>query len=138
MAYKTVYPYTNEFLKEYENHTEADLEDALAKGHSLYKKWRSENFLEERKAQLHKVADLLRRDCEKYAAIMTYDMGKLLSEAKFEVMICADIADIMRIRLTSSSNPKSLKRRRARHTVSDKRRELFSRSSLGIFRSIKS
>lgn len=93
MAYKTVYPYTNEVLKEYENHTEADLEDALAKGHSLYKKWRSENFLEERKAQLHKVADLLRRDCEKYAAIMTYDMGKLLSEAKFEVMICADIAD---------------------------------------------
>ena len=93
MAYKTIYPYTNEVLKEYANHTETDLEDALAKGHALYKKWRGEDCLEERKAQLHKVAELLRRDCEKYAAAMTYDMGKLLSEAKFEVMLCADIAD---------------------------------------------
>ena len=87
MAYKTIYPYTDEVLKEYENHTEADLEDALAKGHALYKKWRSEDCLAERKAQLHKVAELLRRDCEKYAAIMTHDMGKLIGEAKFEVMI---------------------------------------------------
>ena len=40
MAYKTIYPYTNEVLKEYANHTEVDLENALTKGHSLYKKWR--------------------------------------------------------------------------------------------------
>ena len=93
MAYKTIYPYTGEVLKEYANHTEADLEDALAKGHALYKKWRKENALEERKAQLHRVADLLRRDCDKYAKAMVYDMGKLLDEAKFEVGLCADIAD---------------------------------------------
>ena len=93
MAYKTIYPYTDEVLKEYANHTEADLEDALAKGHALYKKWRREDCLAERKAQLHKVAELLRRDCDKYGAIMTHDMGKLIGEAKFEVMLCADIAD---------------------------------------------
>ena len=93
MAYKTIYPYTGEVLKEYANHTAADLEDALAKGHALYKKWRKENALEERKAQLHRVADLLRHDCDKYAKAMVYDMGKLLDEAKFEVGLCADIAD---------------------------------------------
>ena len=93
VAYKTIYPYTDEVLKEYANHTAEDLEAALATGHALYKKWRREGLLDERKAQLHKVAELLRRDCDKYAEAMTYDMGKLLSEAKFEVAVCADIAD---------------------------------------------
>ncbi len=93
MAYKTIYPYTNEVLKEYANNTEADLEAALAKGHALYKKWRKVDCLTERKNQLHQVANLLRRDCDKYAAVMTYDMGKLISEAKFEIQICAAIAD---------------------------------------------
>ncbi len=93
MAYKTIYPYTGEVLKEYANNTAEDLENALAKGPALYKKWRAEDCLQERKTQLHKVAELLRRDCDKYAEIMTHDMGKLVGEAKFEAIICADIAD---------------------------------------------
>ena len=93
--------------------------------------------MEERKAQLHKVAELLRRDCEKYAAVMTYDMGKLLSEAKFEVMLCADIADYYADKVDEFRS-KSLKQRQARRTASDRRRGLFSRSSLGTSRSIKS
>ena len=93
MAYKTIYPYTGEVLKEYANHTEEDLERALATGHALYKKWREENSLDSRKAQLHQVANLLRRDADKYAKILTHDMGKLIDEAKFEVLLCADIAD---------------------------------------------
>ena len=93
MAYKTIYPFTNETLKEYANHTDAELEQAIASGHALYKKWRRENNLEERKAQLHKVAELLRRDADKYAETITKDMGKLIGEAKGEVLLCADIAD---------------------------------------------
>ena len=93
MAYKTIYPFTNETLKEYANHTDAELEQAIAAGHALYKKWRCENNLDERKAQLHKVADLLRRDVDKYAEVITKDMGKLIGEAKGEVLLCADIAD---------------------------------------------
>ena len=89
MAYKTIYPFTNETLKEYANHTDAELEQAIASGHALYKKWRRENNLEERKAQLHKVADLLRRDADKYAETITKDMGKLIGEAKGEVLLAA-------------------------------------------------
>ena len=37
MAYKTIYPFTNETLKEYANHTDAELEQAIASGHALYK-----------------------------------------------------------------------------------------------------
>lgn len=93
MAYKTTYPYTNEVLKEFANNSDADLEKALATAHALYKKWRAEGGLEERKAQLHKVADLLRRDRDKYAEVMTKDMGKLFVEAQGEVDLCAEIAD---------------------------------------------
>jgi succinate-semialdehyde dehydrogenase/glutarate-semialdehyde dehydrogenase len=80
MAYKTTYPYTNEVLKSFDNATDADLEAALANGHALYKKWRAESDLTERKAQLHKIADLLRRDVDKYAEVMTKDMGKLFTQ----------------------------------------------------------
>lgn len=93
MAYQTIYPFTNEVLKTYDNATDADLETALDKAHLLYKKWCVENDLQERKIILHKVAELLRRDADKYAEIMTKDMGKLFSEAKGEVELCAEIAD---------------------------------------------
>ncbi|WP_019777726.1 NAD-dependent succinate-semialdehyde dehydrogenase [Streptococcus sobrinus] len=93
MAYKTTYPYTDEVLKSYDNVTDQDIENALADGHALYKAWREKDQLQERKAILHKVADLLRRDRDKYAEVMTKDMGKLFLEAQGEVDLCAAIAD---------------------------------------------
>lgn len=93
MAYKTIYPYTNEVLLEYDNVSDADVEKALETGHQLYKQWRREDNLEDRKAQLRKVAELLRRDRDRYAEVMTKDMGKLFTEAQGEVDLCADIAD---------------------------------------------
>lgn len=93
MAYKTTYPYTNEILATFDNATDEALEEALANGHALYKKWRAEGGLAERKAQLRKIAELLRRDVDKYAEVMTKDIGKLFVEAKGEVDLCAEIAD---------------------------------------------
>ncbi|PZO95840.1 NAD-dependent succinate-semialdehyde dehydrogenase [Streptococcus halichoeri] len=93
MAYKTIYPYTNEVLQEYENMTDQHVEDVLERAHLLYKKWRQEDHLNERKTQLKAVASLLRRDRDKYAEIMTKDMGKLFTEAQGEVELCAKIAD---------------------------------------------
>lgn len=92
MAYKTTYPYTDEVLHEFPNATDAQVEATLAKAHALYKKWRKEGLVK-RQATLHKVADLLRADKDKYAEIMTKDMGKLFTEAQGEVELCADIAD---------------------------------------------
>lgn len=93
MAYKTIYPFTNEVLKEYENTSDAQLEVVLERAHKLYKKWRKDDQLETRKAQLHEVAAILRRDRDKYAEILTKDMGKLFTEAQGEIELCADIAD---------------------------------------------
>ena len=93
MAYKTIYPYTNEVQKTFDNTTDEALEQALALGHNLYKKWRVDDEFEARKMQLHKVASLLRRDRDKYAEVMTKDMGKLFTEAQGEIELCAEIAD---------------------------------------------
>lgn len=85
MAYQTIYPYTNEVLHTFDNMTDQGVADVLERAHLLYKKWRQEDHLEERKAQLHQVANILRRDRDKYAEIMTKDMGKLFTEAQGEV-----------------------------------------------------
>ena len=93
MAYETKYPFTNEVLKSYDNISDETIEDILATSHALYKKCRKQNTLANRKEQLHKIAEILRRDVDKYAEIMTKDMGKLFIEAKGEIELCADIAD---------------------------------------------
>lgn len=93
MAYETKYPFTNEVLKSYDNISDETIEDIIATSHALYKKWRKQDTLANRKEQLHKIAEILRRDVDKYAEIMTKDMGKLFVEAKGEIELCADIAD---------------------------------------------
>ena len=93
MAYETKYPFTNEVLKSYDNISDKTIEDIIATSHALYKKWRKQDTLANRKEQLHKIAEILRRDVDKYAEIMTKDMGKLFIEAKGEIELCADIAD---------------------------------------------
>lgn len=108
MTYQTIYPYTNEVLATFDNATEQDLEAALAKGHALYKKWRQKDLLAQRKEQLHQVAALLRRDLDKYAEILTKDMGKLFTEAQGEVALCADIADYYADKAETFLQPRQL------------------------------
>ncbi|MBF6978645.1 NAD-dependent succinate-semialdehyde dehydrogenase [Aerococcaceae bacterium zg-BR22] len=93
MTYETKYPFSNNVLKKYDNISDETIEQFLTTSHALYKKWRKQDALEDRKRQLHKIAEILRRDIDKYAEIMTKDMGKLFVEAKGEVELCADIAD---------------------------------------------
>lgn len=96
MAYKTINPYTNEVEKEFPNATDEELEAVLAKAHQLYLDWRNDSeSLEDRKAILHRVADILRERRTEYATIMSHDMGKLIGEAEGEVDLCADICDCL-------------------------------------------
>lgn len=109
MVYKTVNPYTNELVKEYANVTDAQMEAALVQAYNSYQAWRRDNNLVQRKMQLHRVADLLRRDCDHYAQVMTTDMGKLFSEAQGEVLLCADIADYFADKAEEFLAPQPLK-----------------------------
>ena len=92
MAYKTIYPYNNKVLKEYENASDEDLEQALSAGHQVYQQWRTEDP-RSRGVILQKVADLMKQKRTDLAQAMTYDMGKLLTESLGEVDLCIWIAE---------------------------------------------
>ena len=109
MAYKTINPYTNEVEKEFPNATDEELEAVLAKAHQLYLNWRNDSeSLEDRKAILHRVADILRERRTEYATIMSHDMGKLIGEAEGEVDLCADICDYYADKANEFLKPRTL------------------------------
>lgn len=109
MAYKTINPYTNEVEKEFPNATDEELEAVLAKAHQLYLDWRNDSeSLEDRKAILHRVADVLCERRTEYATIMSHDMGKLIGEAEGEVDLCADICDYYADKADEFLKPRTL------------------------------
>lgn len=109
MAYKTINPYTNEVEKEFPNAADEELEAVLAKAHQLYLDWRNDSeSLEDRKAILHRVADILRERRTEYATIMSHDMGKLIGEAEGEVDLCADICDYYADKADEFLKPRTL------------------------------
>jgi len=92
MAYQTVNPYTNKVIKEYNDATDQELENALQKGHELYKRFKSQE-IKERAELLHQVAAKIRERSDELARTATIEMGKLLAEAEGEVELCAIIAE---------------------------------------------
>lgn len=90
MAYKTVNPYTAELVKTFPDATDVEVGQAIAKAHDAFLSWRDKSFAD-RAAVLQKAADILRRDSDSYARLLTLEMGKLISEAKGEVELSAQI-----------------------------------------------
>ncbi|MEP7455044.1 NAD-dependent succinate-semialdehyde dehydrogenase [Phyllobacterium sp. SB3] len=92
MAYQTINPTTNELVKTYPNHTDADIEAALAAAHKLYKSAWSKGPIQPRLQVLERLADLIDARKEELAKIVTQEMGKLISDSRDEVWIIAEIA----------------------------------------------
>lgn len=90
MKFVTTNPYTGEVLKTFPTATESEIKQAIDKAHDAFLGWRETSF-RERARIMQKAADILRRDVDKYAPILTIEMGKLLSEAKAEVELSARI-----------------------------------------------
>jgi succinate-semialdehyde dehydrogenase/glutarate-semialdehyde dehydrogenase len=91
MAYQTINPTTGELVKTYPNHTDADVKAALDAAHALYKSsWSKE--IKPRLQVLERLADLIDARAEELAEICVKEMGKLISDARDEVWIIAEIA----------------------------------------------
>ncbi|MBT9371212.1 NAD-dependent succinate-semialdehyde dehydrogenase [Rhizobium sp. CSW-27] len=90
MSYATISPYTGETLATFADATDAEVSAALDQADSAFHAWRQTSFAE-RGRILQNAADLLRRDCDAYAKLLTLEMGKLFSEAKAEVQLSARI-----------------------------------------------
>ena len=92
MAYQTTNPYTGEILNTFPDATDAEVAQALERGHTAFQRWRMKP-VSERVTFLQKAADLLRAKRTEYAKLLTTEMGKLLAEAEAEVELSAAILE---------------------------------------------
>jgi succinate-semialdehyde dehydrogenase / glutarate-semialdehyde dehydrogenase len=91
-AHTVVNPVTASGIAEVPYATRADLDEALAAADRAWPEWRSTD-VEKRGAILHKVASLLRERAEHIGRVMTQEQGKILAEAKAEVIGSAQLFD---------------------------------------------
>jgi succinate-semialdehyde dehydrogenase/glutarate-semialdehyde dehydrogenase len=88
MAIASINPATGERLKEISAHNAAEIEKRLARAERAFSQHRRESFV--KRAQLMVAASaLLEQEKEKFAHIITSEMGKLLRAAVEEVEKCA-------------------------------------------------
>jgi succinate-semialdehyde dehydrogenase/glutarate-semialdehyde dehydrogenase len=90
MAYATTNPYTGHVVKTFPNATDAEVKKAIEKAQGAFLTWK-ETPVAERTRILQNAADIMQRDADSYARILTLEMGKLFSEAKAEVELSAKI-----------------------------------------------
>lgn len=90
--FETTNPYTGETLKKFEAATEAEIRQAIGDADAAFQLWRRTSFAE-RSEVMRSAAAILRRDTDKYAPLLTLEMGKLISEAHAEVELSAAIFD---------------------------------------------
>ncbi|MEY2546049.1 MAG: succinate-semialdehyde dehydrogenase / glutarate-semialdehyde dehydrogenase [Verrucomicrobiota bacterium] len=89
MAIASINPATGEKLKDFPPHDAPEVERRLQCAADAFGKWRGEPFA--KRAQLMiATASLLEQEKEKFARVITMEMGKLLREAIAEVEKCAN------------------------------------------------
>ncbi|MFG1378733.1 NAD-dependent succinate-semialdehyde dehydrogenase [Xanthobacter autotrophicus] len=90
MTYATVNPYTGELLKTFADATDTEVDTAIAEAHAAFLSWRDTPFAT-RATVMRRASEILRRDIDTYARLLTLEMGKLVSEAEAEVTLSAQI-----------------------------------------------
>lgn len=90
MTYATTNPYTGEVLKTFPDATDVEVTLAIENAHTAFLSWKDTAFSERAKV-MQGAADILRKDIDAYAKLLTVEMGKLFAEAKAEVELSANI-----------------------------------------------
>jgi succinate-semialdehyde dehydrogenase / glutarate-semialdehyde dehydrogenase len=88
MAIASVNPATGEKLREFSPFGDAEIERRLSRAQEAFKKYRRTTFAE-RAEWLHAAAELLFQEKQKFAEIITLEMGKLLRDSVAEIEKCA-------------------------------------------------
>ena len=92
MSYQSINPYNGELVENFEEHTDEQLETAIATAVTCFNSWAESSFCD-RAAIVAKAADIMRERADEFARLVTLEMGKLFAESVGEVMLSADILD---------------------------------------------
>lgn len=92
MEFKTSNPYTGEVIETYQALTENELDNKLDTAQKAFARWKKVS-LAERCSLMKKAGAVLIENTERYAKLMSLEMGKPISEARAEVKKCAWVCD---------------------------------------------
>lgn len=92
MAYRTLNPFTEQTVKTYADHTDAEVEAKLARADALFRSKWSRGPIEPRLAILTALSGLLADNRDALATAMAEEMGKPLAQGQGEIDLCAGIA----------------------------------------------
>src|SRR5699024_3119310 len=84
MSYAAVNPFNGQKIRDFDNVTEQQLEVILDQAQGFYEASQKQD-VEERTEFLNELADEFEKNSDKYACILSTNMGKLLAEARQEV-----------------------------------------------------
>ncbi|QFT99621.1 Succinate-semialdehyde dehydrogenase [NADP(+)] 1 [Roseovarius sp. THAF8] len=87
---ETINPATAEKIADYETMSDAEAFEAVEACHAAFLEWREKSF-EERGETLKAIAKALRARTDDLSELMTREMGKLSSNGKDEIELCAQI-----------------------------------------------
>jgi succinate-semialdehyde dehydrogenase/glutarate-semialdehyde dehydrogenase len=88
MSFIATNPATEEVVAEFDGHTPAQVDQALAHAHSAFEAWKR-TPIEERAHLMTRAAELLEGELPSVAELMTSEMGKTFNAAKGEAAKCA-------------------------------------------------
>lgn len=88
MEYKSINPYDQTVIATHQGHSHKEAIQVLDQSQAAFETWKNKP-LSERCALLHKAAEVLEENVEKYARTITLEMGKPINEARGEVRKCA-------------------------------------------------
>ena len=92
MAYRSLNPFTEQTTATYPEHTDREVEAALATADDLFHSDWSQGDIKPRLAVLQSLAGLLTDNQEVLARTMAEEMGKPLEQGRGEIELCAGIA----------------------------------------------
>jgi len=108
MTYQSVNPFDGKVLKTFTETTDAELETAIATAASCFSTWRHTSFAERAEIAAKAAAIMLER-VDDFARPMTLEMGKLIEEARGEVVLSANIIDYYAKHAEAFLAPETLK-----------------------------
>ena len=126
MSIKTINPATEEIIAEYQNITEADLKNKIAKSREAFSKWKTDS--KNRAMFLHLLSEELRKNKESLAKVATQEMGKPLKESLAEVEKCAWVMEFYGDNGETFLNPESVN--------TDARKSFVAFEPIGVIASI--
>jgi succinate-semialdehyde dehydrogenase / glutarate-semialdehyde dehydrogenase len=85
---QSINPATEEVLASFEPFTSDQVDEAIGQADDAFRAWRERSF-SERAGPMRKLAKIFRERADRYAALMTSEMGKPITEARAEVEKCA-------------------------------------------------